>query len=135
MSGFNYSVPPVESIVGSIHKDVTRFIDAVCAELEISVSDLVSPCRKKHLCDLRQLLMFILRDEFEMTYDEIGRYFNRDHSTAVYGCKQMRVYIFETNQINLYHGNYLQAANAVYQNGWGRNLKILKYVLRQKNLA
>jgi chromosomal replication initiation ATPase DnaA len=125
MSAFNYSVPPVESIVGSIHKDVTRYIDGVCAELDISVSDLVSPCRKRHLSDLRQLLMFILRDEFEMTFEEIGRLFHRDHTTAVHGCKKMMLYI-ETKQINLFHGTYLRAAETVYQSQWGRNLKIFQ---------
>jgi len=125
MSAFNYSVPPIESIVGSIQRDVTRYIDEICTELEITPSDLVSASRKQHLTDLRHLLMYILREEFQLTYDEIGRFFHRDHTSVIHGCKKMMLYI-ETKQINLFCGIYLQAAQTAYKNQWGRNLKIFQ---------
>jgi len=133
MSAFNYGIPAAESIVGSINSDVTRFVDDVCDIVEIDFIDVLSPSRQRHVVDLRHLLMYIMRHDFEMHFHEIGRFMQRHHATAIHANNKISG-LLEINQITLFFGTYLQAAQTVYQSHWGRNLKIFEDVIRQENL-
>jgi hypothetical protein len=47
--------------------------------------------RAQPYVQMRQLTMFIIKEHTQITYAEIGSYFNQDHATALYACKRMQV--------------------------------------------
>lgn len=122
-STFSYGVPPTESIIGAINADVTQYMDQVCAELEINVADVLGHSRQRQLVDLRHLFMYIMRHDFEMHYSEIGAFMGRHHATAIHGVKNIAKWI-DTNQISIFLRHYLQVADKIFKELWGRNLKI-----------
>jgi len=49
--------------------------------------DLKSKCRKRELVFMRYVLYKYLRS-LGLSFDSIGKYFNRDHSTVIHGIKE-----------------------------------------------
>lgn len=43
-----------------------------------------NPCRSKRYNDVRQMAIFLLRDNTTLSTPEIGQMFNRDHSTIIH---------------------------------------------------
>lgn len=50
--------------------------------------------RKQEIVYKRAYLMHVLRTQ-ELTFDQIGKMFNRDHATAIYQCKMANLYLYE----------------------------------------
>lgn len=65
-------------------------IDAVSKFYSVTNKDLVSKSRKKELVKPRQVVMYLLRAEIEMSFPNIGQELGgRDHSTAMHACKKI----------------------------------------------
>jgi chromosomal replication initiator protein len=65
-------------------------IDAVSKFYSVTNKDLVSKSRKKELVKPRQVVMYLLRSEIEMSFPNIGQELGgRDHSTAMHACKKI----------------------------------------------
>lgn len=64
-----------------------RIADAVCAYYGIDHSDLMSELRMTRTAAPRRVFMWLLRSRLSMSYVEMGRYFNRNHTTIVYAVK------------------------------------------------
>ncbi len=41
----------------------------------------------------RQLVMYLLKEFTDMPYVDIGAVFKKDHATAVFGCRQMEIFV------------------------------------------
>jgi len=76
-----------------------------------------SKSRQQPLTIVRHCIMYLLRHEYMWGYTDIGRVFNKDHSTAIYACrrigefveikdKQVMRYI---SRLTKYDGNNTQA--------------------------
>lgn len=66
-----------------IIKTVAEFYDAL-------EEDLLSHCRRKELVKPRQILMYLLRQELDMSYPAIGQKLgNRDHTTVIHACEKI----------------------------------------------
>ena len=87
-----YGSPPSENVLGAINESATKYVDAVCSELDIEVSEVISHNRNRLICDLRHLIMYVLRNEFDMTFSEVGSFLHRDHATAIHERKKFRTY-------------------------------------------
>jgi chromosomal replication initiator protein len=62
----------------------------VAANYGISVEDLKLKGRgSKEAVLTRQVAMYFMRNLLSKSFDYIGKYFNRDHSTALYACKSI----------------------------------------------
>ena len=114
-----YGSPPSENVLGAINESATKYVDAVCGELDIEVSEVISHNRNRLISDLRHVLMYVLRNEFDMTFSEVGSFLHRDHATAIHGTKKIQN-LLDTNQITVFLGQCLQAAEHVYNSQWGR---------------
>jgi hypothetical protein len=121
-AGFMYGSPPSENVLGAINESATKYVDAVCGELDIEVSEVISHNRNRLISDLRHVLMYVLRNEFDMTFSEVGSFLHRDHATAIHGTKKIQN-LLDTNQITVFLGQCLQAAEHVYNSQWGQNPK------------
>jgi len=65
-------------------------IKAVSAYYGISIEILKQKGRgSKESVLTRQVAMYFMRKELNKSFEHIGKYFNRDHSTALYACKMV----------------------------------------------
>ena len=49
--------------------------------------------RKRPYVQMRQLAMYILREQTKLPLDQIGAIFNKDHATVLHSCKQMEIFV------------------------------------------
>lgn len=85
----------IEQVKEAIHKNGQPFaskptasaiFSAVCRYFGVPAEDLRGPARRASLAFARQVLMYLLRKQLNLPFDEIGRLTgHRDHSTVIYG--------------------------------------------------
>jgi excisionase family DNA binding protein len=61
-----------------------EFIERSCDELRVRQSDLFSPSREADVAHLRHAVMNLINKRLRVTKTDIGKMFNRDHSTVVH---------------------------------------------------
>jgi len=54
----------------------------------VSGVDILIDTRKQEVCDFRQIFMFLARELTSSTYEVIGGYVGKDHTTAMHACKK-----------------------------------------------
>ena len=129
--GFCYGEPSTESVVGAFNAQCTAYLDAVCAELDINVTDVIGYNNHRPIADLRHVLMYVFRHEFDMTFMEIAQFMRRNHASIIHGEKKIGV-LLKTNQINVFLGQCLQAAEHVYIEQWGQSPKSISWHTTKK---
>ncbi len=68
-----------------------KIIKAVTDYFNISKEDLLGSCRKKNLVIPRQLAMYLMREEINYSYPNIGQELGkRDHTTVMYACEKIK---------------------------------------------
>lgn len=72
--------------IGPMH----RVIHEVARFAGMTPQDITGPSRKRKFAYARQMAMLICYDYTKASYPEIGRAFNRDHSTVHYGVDAAR---------------------------------------------
>jgi len=78
----------VAEIIGSSQELSAEMIrDFIARQFKVSVSDLQSKSRKKTIAFPRQISMYLARKYTEQCLVEIGRAFNRDHSTVLHSVR------------------------------------------------
>ncbi len=60
---------------------------ACAEEWRVGVSEVMGRRRTGEIVEARQVAMFIMRTRLDMLLTEIGRFFNKNHATAVYAVK------------------------------------------------
>jgi chromosomal replication initiator protein len=78
----------VAEIIGSSQELSAELIrDFIARQFKVTVSDLQSKSRKKTIAFPRQISMYLARKYTEQGLMEIGRAFNRDHSTVLHSVR------------------------------------------------
>lgn len=78
----------IDEAIGASRELTTEYIrDFVASQFKIQTSELQSKTRKKAVALPRQISMFLARKYTEEGLAEIGRAFNRDHSTVLHSIK------------------------------------------------
>lgn len=78
-----------------------RIFDVVSKEFSLSVKDLRGKCRVQAVTLPRHLAMYLIRQNTEHSYEEIGRMFgNRDHSSVIYGVRRIKRLISKDRMID-----------------------------------
>jgi chromosomal replication initiator protein len=78
----------VASIIGHNHLLTAMMVcEMVSSEFKVSVADLQSKSRKKSITMPRQIAMYLSRKHTDDSLADIGRLFNRDHSTVLHSIK------------------------------------------------
>jgi chromosomal replication initiation ATPase DnaA len=67
--------------------------DEVCAAFEVSRMDLLSPRRAANLACARQIAMALAKHLTKRSYPEIGRRFERDHTTVLHAVRKRQTLI------------------------------------------
>ena len=60
-----------------------RIVEQMCNDNDISIEEIKSDSKKKHISQLRQHLMYIAKNDFGWTLERIGEYFGGKHYTSV----------------------------------------------------
>jgi chromosomal replication initiator protein len=67
-----------------------QIIEAVSSYYNQSLDEICGKCRKKEIVRPRQVAMYLLRKENNMSFPSIGEYFGgRDHTTAMHACEKI----------------------------------------------
>ncbi|MFZ5572119.1 MAG: chromosomal replication initiator protein DnaA [Thermodesulfobacteriota bacterium] len=87
--GAPYSLELAESVVKNIvRQKMTITVDIikalVCKNFSISIKDIVSKSRKQQIVRPRQIAIFLARRYTDQPLQVIGKYFNRQHATAIH---------------------------------------------------
>lgn len=81
-----------EILAQSQHKAVgsKQILEAISGYYNLPLSELSGKCRKKEIVRPRQIAMYLLRKESNMSFPSIGEYFGgRDHTTAMHACEKI----------------------------------------------
>lgn len=68
-------------------KNVQTILTTVCEHFFISESEVLSKNRKGEIVRVRHLVMYFCLTHLQMTQIQVGRYFDRDHSSVVHAKK------------------------------------------------
>ena len=68
---------------------IDTIVDVVASYYSLTSSQIKSRIRTSQIALARQLSMYLTRDILEISYQEIGRYFNKDHSTVLSNCQKI----------------------------------------------
>ncbi len=70
--------------------DAEQIIHTVSVYYNLPTDDLCGKCRKKEIVRPRQVAMYLLRKESNMSFPSIGEHFGgRDHTTAMHACEKI----------------------------------------------
>ncbi len=73
----NYSI--------EIRPDIEKIVSSVCDIFSVSLQDIRSKSRSKITVQARNTAFYLARKHTELSLAEIGKYFNRNHSTVIKG--------------------------------------------------
>lgn len=77
-----------EAVYVPLHFTMRQLLTLVSEASGVSVKDLTSPRRARHLARPRQVVMWLARKHTPYSLPEIGRNIgHRDHTTVMHGCK------------------------------------------------
>lgn len=70
--------------------DPKRIIETIANEFNVTTEEMKSRSRKHRLALPRQVAMYILREEADISFPQIGEILGgRDHTTVIYGCEKI----------------------------------------------
>jgi len=64
-------------------RPLARVIDAVSKSTGVTVAEIIGPRRDRHIVRARFASMAIARDYLDLSLPQIGREFNRDHTSVI----------------------------------------------------
>ncbi len=76
-----------------MESEIQRIKEIICSEMGIKVSQLFGKTRKAEIVISRQILAYILRKKFNLSYHRIGTEIKKDHATAIHAVKCVEIYL------------------------------------------
>ena len=67
-----------------------RIMMAVADAMQVSTRQMMTKSRQRELVQARNMCMYIMKTYFNMTFKEVGKAFNRDHTTAMHGIRMFK---------------------------------------------
>lgn len=67
-----------------MREDILRTMTMICNVYNVELDDVRSKSRQRYLFYVRVIMAGVLRSEYNLTFTEIGRLLNRDHTTITY---------------------------------------------------
>lgn len=78
-----------------------QIIQTVTEYFDIKISDIIGNSRKKELVIPRQIVMYLMRQELNSSYPNIGQELGgRDHTTAMHACTKIGKHIQENEKLS-----------------------------------
>jgi len=73
--------------------DITTTINMVSNYYKIPKAKILGRKRTKEISEARQVVWYFLTRRRIMTYEELGKIFNRNHATALHGVRKIEGYV------------------------------------------
>ncbi|MFW6026050.1 MAG: chromosomal replication initiator protein DnaA [Candidatus Woesearchaeota archaeon] len=92
----------LQNFVQSSRKKITpqKVIDVVIDFYDVNKNNVLSSCRRKEIVKPRQIAMYLLKKELELSYPSIGKKLGgKDHTTAIYAYKKISKKIEEDDNL------------------------------------
>lgn len=100
MSGIVPDISTAEGLLGDVrktrpqHVSPKMIIDKTARHFQVSVVDICSPRRDKHIALPRQIAMYLLRSELHLSFPRIAQELGRkDHTTAIHSVNKIETSI------------------------------------------
>lgn len=96
LSGKTLSIDEVKSIIKNNTRPkktlaVADVVDKVARYFDIEENSIYEKTRRKEVVKPRQIIMYILREDYKVSYPEIGKKLGgRDHTTVIHSCEKVR---------------------------------------------
>ena len=90
----------------NIPQIVDEVLEIVCGYFGVTREQIISHKRTRNLVLSRHICFFVLRHRFNLTLNEIGQLFRRDHTTIMHGLKNVNDGIF-CKDMRMDHLKYL----------------------------
>lgn len=85
-----------------------KIIGAVADFFNVKSEEITGRCRNKKIIRPRQVAIFLLRNEINLSFPEIGNLIGgRDHSTAIYACEKITLEL-KTNKVLSNHIKFIR---------------------------
>ncbi len=90
-----FSLEKVEEIIKKFSKDYYRkispkkIIKIIAEHYELKEDDIFKKTRTKHLVEIRQFLIYLLREISQLSYTSIGEILKKDHTTIIYAYEKV----------------------------------------------
>ncbi|AEG72323.1 dnaA chromosomal replication initiation protein [Mycoplasma haemofelis Ohio2] len=72
-------------------------INFICKKLNFKTEEILENTRKKETVSKRDIVIYLLKTKFNLTHQEIGKIFNKKHSTISHSLKKMNNKLLERN--------------------------------------
>jgi Bacterial dnaA protein helix-turn-helix len=98
-----------------------------CADVfGVTILDILSKKRNREIVNARHCIIFILRNKYRLSYSEIGRLMNRDHTSIMYAIDVFEKYMANDDDIR-------ESFNKVYDKlGYYKNTPHTRIVIHFK---
>lgn len=92
LHGMSPDLELAQTILGKTSKPVTldRIIQVVAEQYRVTPDDLVSPKRNKEYTQPRHIACYLIRDMTGSSFQQIGKAFDRDHTSVMHGIKKVQ---------------------------------------------
>lgn len=72
------------------HEECRRILKAVAKVYRVNPRSLIGHSRILHLAMARQIAFYLARERTTLSFPELGRFFNHDHTTVLHGYKRIK---------------------------------------------
>lgn len=69
-------------------RKVERIVAVVSERFDVPIDDILGESRRREIVTARHAVIWYCRDVLEMSYPEIGRAFNLDHTTVMHAARR-----------------------------------------------
>ncbi|MEZ4103875.1 MAG: chromosomal replication initiator protein DnaA [Candidatus Paceibacterota bacterium] len=103
--GKTLSLDEVKSIIKNSSKPrktlaVSDVVEKVARYFDIDQSSIYEKTRRKEIVKPRQIIMYILREDFQVSYPAIGKKLGgRDHTTVIHSCEKIKLELKEDTEL------------------------------------
>jgi chromosomal replication initiator protein len=90
----NIDISLAQEVLGTISQrrrrvSIEDIRDTVAKVYKLDMSLFVGKCRRKNVTRPRNMAMYLCRQHTDASYKSIGKVFNRDHATVIYGVEKV----------------------------------------------
>ena len=79
---------------------VTDVVDKIARYFDVDPASIYEKTRRKEVVKPRQLIMYILREDFQVSYPAIGQKLGgRDHTTVIHSCEKIKRELKESEEL------------------------------------
>ena len=79
---------------------INRIVDEVSRTTGVSVEDIYSKKRNAEVSDARKMCFYIIREVTNISYEDIGKEFNQNHSTVIYNVNKLSAILKQNSTLN-----------------------------------